>query len=134
MKLLIPCLLLVTAVIALAPVAWAPPLPPTAVFTVSPNPGCVGEPITLDGCGSYHEQGTVIVLYEFDFDGDGVYEWSSRSACATTHTYMVEGTWTPRLSVTDELGLYNQTSVEVVISGASATEASTWGRIKSLYK
>lgn len=135
MKLSILCLLLMTALVAIAPAAWAPPLSPVAVLTVSPNPGCVGEPITLDGCSSYHMDPSIeIVLYEFDFDGDGVYDWSSASECVATHTYTSENVWSPVLRVTDENGVNDVTSVELVISGASATEGSTWGTIKAMYR
>jgi hypothetical protein len=134
MRLLLSGLLIAAVVTAFAPLAWAPPPLPVAVLTVAPNPGCVGELITFDGCESYHPEPSVaIVLYEFDFEGDGTYDWSSPTQCATTHFYMVEGNYAPVLRVTDEFGMEGTVDVGLFISGASAAEPSTWSKIKALF-
>ena len=51
-----------------------------------PYAGEVGQPITFDGSASLEPGGT-IVRYEWDFDGDGVYDASSASPTAT-YTYL----------------------------------------------
>jgi len=78
--------------------------PPVASFIESAHTAPVGTPITFDPSGSYDSDGT-IVLYEFDFDGDGVYDYSSATSGSVLHTYMTPGTFTVTLRVTDNDGL-----------------------------
>jgi len=61
--------------------------------------------IDLDGSASYDPDGT-IVLYEWDFDGDGTYDWSSASTGIATHVYsgLSIGSYNIALRVTDNLG------------------------------
>ncbi|MCD6287856.1 MAG: PKD domain-containing protein, partial [Candidatus Hydrogenedentes bacterium] len=73
---------------------------PTALAAVSPDVVDVGEDVTLDGSGSTDADGG-IVLYEWDFEGDGVYDWSSDTGGSTTHAYTMAGVYTPVLRVTD---------------------------------
>ena len=48
--------------------------PPMAVAEIVTDPPyCPGVPIEFDASGSYDPDGGSIVLYEWDFDGDGVY-------------------------------------------------------------
>jgi hypothetical protein len=48
---------------------------PVAQADASPNPGAVGQLITLDGTGSFHQDpARTIVLYEWDVDADGVFD------------------------------------------------------------
>ena len=41
-----------------------------------PYSGYMGDPITLDGSASSDPDGS-IVLYEWDYESDGIYDWSS---------------------------------------------------------
>jgi PKD repeat protein len=83
-----------------------------------PYAGAAGAPIDLDASGSYdpNEEGLPgaifnsdigeydhIVLYEWDFDGDGVYDSSSPDPAAS-HSYAAIGTYTVLLRVTDSFG------------------------------
>lgn len=45
-----------------------------------------------------------IALYEWDFEGDGTYDFSSSTSASTTHSYTVVGTYRPVLRVKDRLG------------------------------
>jgi len=45
-----------------------------------------------------------IVLYEWDFDGDGLYNWSSTKNGFATHTYETTGIYFASLRVTDDGG------------------------------
>jgi len=63
-----------------------------------------GDIVTLDGSGSYDPDGT-IVLYEWDAEGDGTYEWSSSTTAMTTHVYETTGTYHATLRITDNDGL-----------------------------
>ncbi len=62
-----------------------------------------GEVVPFSGTGT-DEDGNV-VLYEWDFNGDGVYEWSSSESGSADFTFTNEGTYTAVLRVTDNDGL-----------------------------
>ena len=62
----------------------------------------VGDSVSFTGLGS-DSDGTII-LYRWDFDGDGVEDWSSQSTGATTHTYTTPGTYYASLTVMDNKG------------------------------
>lgn len=48
--------------------------------------GETGTPVTFDATGSYDPSGTPLSLYEWDFDGDGVYDRQTTSP-TVSHTY-----------------------------------------------
>lgn len=75
--------------------------------------GQVNQEVTFHGSGS--DLDGDIVLYEWDFDGDGTYDWNSVTEGLATHTYDREGTFTARLRVTDDLGATGFDSVTVTI-------------------
>ncbi len=61
-----------------------------------------GETVQFNGAGT--DDDGVIVLYEWDFNNDGVFEWSSRENGRITNIYNKEGTYTAVLRVTDDDG------------------------------
>lgn len=80
------------------------PQAPVASFTESAHTVPTGAPITFDPSGSSDPDGT-IVLYEWDFDGDGVYDHSTATPSTVSYTYTTPGTYTVTLRVTDNDGL-----------------------------
>ena len=76
--------------------------------------GTPGVPLQFSGAGA-HENGT-IVKYEWDFDGDGIFEWSSTENGLTTYIYNNEDTYTATLRVTDNEGFTDMDTVEITIS------------------
>ncbi len=84
--------------------------PPTATISISATTGEAPFTIQFDGSGSTSAQ-PPIVSYSWDF-GDGA---NANSALAS-HTYTVAGTYHPTLTVTDSVGLTNQTSELVTIA------------------
>ncbi len=60
--------------------------PPTAVADAIPTIGF----INFDGDFYGNDSSGDIDLYEWDFDGDGTYDWSDNSTGDTTHAYDVE--------------------------------------------
>jgi PKD repeat protein len=58
-----------------------------------------GEPVTMVGKASDAEDS--IALYEWDFDGDGAYDWSSNVSGVAVWRYPQPGTFTAYLRVTD---------------------------------
>jgi hypothetical protein len=83
-------------------------------ITGQDSTGTPGVPLQFSGAAT-DEDGTV-VLYEWDFDGDGVFEWSSTENGLNTYIYNNEGTYTATLRVTDNDDFTGTDTVEVTIS------------------
>ncbi|MCO4769605.1 MAG: PKD domain-containing protein [Deltaproteobacteria bacterium] len=90
-----------------------------AVNTVAdaggPYAGTQGVPLALDGSGSSDSDGN-IATYEWDCEGDGVYEFISFNANDVTCTYTLVGVYTLQLQVTDDDGLTDTDSVTVTLA------------------
>ena len=72
-----------------------------------------GDEVQFNGTGADID-GTV-VKYEWDFDGDGSYDWSSTTSGVAAHSYDEAGTYTARLRVTDDTGYTATDEATVVI-------------------
>ena len=55
-----------------------------------------------------------VVLYEYDFDGDGLVDLTSETSDAASYTYSDEGLFFPTVTVTDDLG--DKTSALAIIN------------------
>jgi hypothetical protein len=91
-------------VLILTPSPFSPP--PEACFDAEPNPSYLDIPITFDPSCSYHRDGEKnIVLYEWDWNNDGVYDASSPTPDIQTHTWPASefglGAYPVTLRVTD---------------------------------
>ena len=75
--------------------------------------GIPGVPVQFSGAG-IDEDGTV-EKYEWDFDGDGIFEWSSFENGLNTYIYNNEGTYTATLRVTDNAGFTDTDSLTVTV-------------------
>ncbi len=82
--------------------------PPVALIAISPNPAQVGQTVGFDGSGSTDDGS--LVAYAWDF-GDGQTASSER----TTHTYPDAGSYSVKLTVTDDAGLTGEASATVVV-------------------
>lgn len=92
-------------------------LPPVAVAGENKVWG-IDWPLILDGSKSYHlDPFRKIVKYEWDINGDGIYEYSSDQPTAT-HTYTELGTYKVTLRVTDnnDPPKYDTNSITVVVA------------------
>lgn len=76
--------------------------PPVAHFTVSPVTLNINVGVTFDASASSDADGK-IVQYEWDFDGDGVFEVSSARP-SVQHVFVQGGTVRVTLRVTDDTG------------------------------
>ncbi len=85
------------------------PQPPTASFTISPNPAQTAQTVTFDGSSSTDLDGP-ITKYEWDLDGNGTYEVDGGTTAVTTHSYSSTGVYTVRLRVTDAQGVRSTTN------------------------
>ena len=84
--------------------------PPVANFTATPSPTTVGTPIAFSAAASSDPDGT-ITTYAWNF-GDG----TTGSGVSTSKSYAVAGTFTVRLTVTDNGGLTGTTTAAVTIN------------------
>ena len=103
-----------TAVAAQTIVRAGPPGSPTAVAAASPVSG--NAPLNVNLVGTATDPDNDIVLYEWDFDGDGTYDWSSPSTGNTNHTYNDAGTHEARFRVTDSTGLTGIDQVLITVN------------------
>jgi PKD repeat protein len=84
--------------------------PPTASFTANPQSGSPGEPVDLDASGSTDSDGN-IVKYEWDLNGDDIYDFDGGSSPdATTTLPDPEGIVEVSLRVTDNRGATDETT------------------------
>jgi PKD repeat protein len=80
-------------------------LPGSPSVTAYANPTSGNAPLTVNFSGTATDPDNDIVLYEWDFDNDGVFDWSSPTTASTTHTYTQAGTHVVALRVTDQTSL-----------------------------
>lgn len=76
--------------------------PPVAIGKADKTDVVVGEKINFDGCDSYDPDGS-IVSWEWDFNGDGVYEVIN-PGCTQIWSYDSKGQYEVGMRVTDNLG------------------------------
>lgn len=82
--------------------------PPQVRATVSPGSGQVPLQVAFDARATDYDG---IALYEWDFDGDGVFDYSSDRSPRTSYTYSSTGQYQARLRVTDRQGQNTEVSV-----------------------
>jgi hypothetical protein len=90
---------------------------PPAVAIVKGPEGYIATdrltPVVLDGL-AVDADGTV-VLYGWDFDGDGTFDWSSPTSARVSHTYAALGNFTAVLRATDDGDQVGTDRVQVLV-------------------
>ena len=71
-------------------------------------------PIQFNGQGT--DEDGEIVLYEWDFDGDGIYDWADEFNGRELNLYNNAGTYTAVLRVTDNDGSTSTDEVTVIVT------------------
>jgi PKD repeat protein len=100
--------------------------PPTAAFTINPNPALINEPVAFNGASSSDTDGT-IALYEWDYDYDGVtFNADATGAAPAAHAFPAVGTKTVALRVTDNNGSATIESRPVTVQASRPNAALTW--------
>jgi large repetitive protein len=120
-------------VITAQPVNVTPPPPPaneppTASFTIEPNPASVGQDVTFDGSASTDPEDTEPfpdTNYDWDLDGNGTFESSGR---IVRRSYATPGARTIRLQVTDSNGATSTVASRTLnVNNAAPTNVDfTW--------
>ncbi len=90
-----------------------PPSSPEVFASASPTSG--SAPLTVTMGGSATDDGT-IVLWEWDFDGDGVFDFSSPTSPVTVHFYADPGLYAASLRATDDSGLTGTDSIGITVN------------------
>lgn len=89
--------------------------PPTAQFTFSPSSPVLYEDIAFDGSASSDSDGEIL-LYEWDFTGDGEPEHVSTLPDDAAYVYTTNGTKEVTLTVVDDLGGVGSTTGSVSVN------------------
>jgi PKD repeat protein len=114
-----------TATATATAIRVGPPGSPTATITVPANPLTANAPVTVSFNGTGSDTGGSITKYEWDFDGDGTYDYSSATTAATTFRYTSPGSFTVAFRVTDNDGNKGIDTVGVNINIAATLTLST---------
>lgn len=93
---------------------------PFASFTYSPANPAVGEQVTFDASASSDSDGTVD-KYKWDF-GDS----STATGKTAYHSYSAAGTYTVKLTVTDNSNLTNSTQKTITITSANQSPVAAF--------
>jgi hypothetical protein len=95
-------------------------VPGTPVASIVPGvaSGPVPLDVILDASGSTDSDGT-IVLYEWDLDGDGTFDFDTGVTPNTNATYTAVGEYHPAVRVTDNDSLTDTASVTITVSAAN---------------
>jgi len=99
--------------------------PPTASLVAAPNPALAGRAVTFDGSAS-SDGGGPIAKFEWDLDGDGVFELDTGATPQATRTYDAPTTVPVGLRVTDGVGLTATATVSLRVT-AQGTAAAQLG-------
>jgi len=97
---------------------------PVACFTVSNYSPNTCETVIFNASCSYDPDG-IIVKYEWDWEGDGTYDFDAGANPIATHHYAKHGLYYPKLRVTDNEGLTNETYTTVLVRGYPVADF-TW--------
>jgi PKD repeat protein len=98
------------------------PVPPTADFSIDPNPALTGQTITFDASGSTPGDGT-ITDYKWDLDGNPVngFETDSGADATVTRSYGKAGSFPVRVLVIDSNGNTDQAQKTLTINDRPPT-------------
>jgi len=81
--------------------------------------GEMDEELQFSGSGT--DKDGEIALFEWDFDGDGTYDWSDHDSGETTYSYAEPGNYKAKFRVTDDDDVVDTDTINVGITG-SGTE------------
>jgi hypothetical protein len=97
-------------------------IPPVA--TANPVATVTETFLSVLGGSGTDADGTV-VRYEWDFENDGVFDYSSSTSASVSHVYPGPGTYVAKLRVTDDHGAVGMSAVNVTVNPAVFVSATT---------
>ncbi len=92
--------------------------PPTVTLNASPLSGNV--PLDVQFTASAKDTDGTVTTYEWDLDGDGVFERNTGSSDITSYTYNTEGTYNVTVRVTDDAGATATDTIKITVNANSA--------------
>jgi len=95
-------------------------VPPNAQVRVTPNPASAGQAVTFNATAT-RAGDNPIAKYQWDLNGDGLYERDTGTTATTSETYMAAQELTARLKVTDSLGISEVRELPVTIEAPPPT-------------
>lgn len=95
------------------------PQPPVANLSVLPIAGAAPRTVSLDASGSFDPNPGDTLSYDWDVDDDGTVDRQGETA---TFTYATEGSYTVRLTVTDDTGRQATATSTIVFGGQPIAE------------
>lgn len=94
---------------------------PLADGVASQTQVTVGDPVDFNGTGV--DDDGEISNYEWDFEGDGTYDYSDPAIAATSHSYAAAGLYNAKFRVTDNDGAMDVDTISVLVSSGGANAA-----------
>lgn len=88
---------------------------PELTASVSPLTG--DAPLLVTFSASAEDPDGVVVRYDWDFEGDGIIDFTDPSTGDTTHTYDVGGVYPATINVYDDTGLFATRTFVVSVAG-----------------
>ncbi len=95
-------------------------IPPVAGFTYTPSNPSVNQTIAFNASTSYDSDGSII-LYEWDWNNDGVFE-ESYTIPTTTHSWRLADNYPILVRVTDNAGATSTKSITVPVGSGSGED------------
>jgi PKD repeat protein len=106
--------------------------PPVAIFTESDDYPTVNETVTFNASSSYAPNGQII-KFEWDWEGDGTYDFNAGTNPIATHAYTQPGVYYPTLRATDNDGLTNTTTERKFVSSPAIVVGGYSVSLKTAY-
>lgn len=97
--------------------------------SASPTSGT--SPVTVSFSATATDSDGYIASYEWDFDGDGVYDTNSGTVAGATYTYSAAGSYSPKVRVTDNGGLSATASLPAITVNAAGNLSPSISSITS---
>jgi PKD repeat protein len=115
-----------TAVATATAIRVGPPGAPTAKITSPANPVTANAPLnqSFNGTGTA-STGRTITKYEWDFNGDGTFDYTSATTPSTSFTYTSPGTYTTVFRVTDSNGDTGFDTKDITVNITASLTLST---------
>jgi PKD repeat protein len=97
----------------------APPnnQPPVAVVQAAPTTGAAPLTVNFNGSGSSDPDPLDTISYAWDLDGDGAFD--DATAAQPSFVYTAPGVYNAALHVTDQAGLFDTETVQIVVDNGS---------------
>lgn len=90
---------------------------PPVVSSLNATPSSGAAPLSVAFSSTVSDTDGTIVLYEWDFDGNGVYD-ASTTTNPVSHTYGTAGTYAARVRVTDDMGAIASGEAVITVNDA----------------